>query len=162
MTSRLPTTPRRRKRGSAWNQVKIRCGDAVGWNQGRVRTRRGEDGKTSICPLCSLFLSLSLSFTPSRFRGQGSGAPAVAAWLWARAGVWTKTKAGAVRGAEPAAPPRRQWTPETGPLFLHSFLPSFLHSVILALFRVYFIFLSFLRTRVLYTGIYMSRNKTID
>lgn len=128
-----------------WDGIKAefgRCGE---------RTEKPLSARSAL----SFFLSLSFSFTPSRFRGQGSDAPAVAAGLGAGAGVWTKTKAGAIRGAEPAAPQRRQWTPVTGPLFLHPFLPSFLHSVILALLRVYFLLLSFLRTHVPYTGVYI-------
>lgn len=152
-----PPTPCRQKRGYVCHQVKNRPPWCVGVGLGPNSDYAGRGWKNLYLPtLVSLFLSRA------GLAEKAEGAPPVAAWLCAGAGVWTETKTGAVRGADPAAPPQGQTgscnlpSPSVRP---RSISPSLWDSCpLLNLFPP----LSFLGTLVLYTGICISKNKAID
>lgn len=132
-------------------------GDGIRAEFGRSGERTG---KRQLPP--SAFLSFFL-FPEAGFSAKSASALAVAARLCAGSdfGPRQRRELSAVLNL-----PRRRWSkgaPVTCPPLLYPLLQSSLHSPILVLFRVYFLLLSFLRTRVQYTDIcayiYVSQRK---
>ena len=129
--------------------MKVDRRNAVGWDQGRVRKMRGEDGETSTCLLSSPSLSLPKAGLAEKAAGGPRSLPG-----YARAREFGPRQSREL-SAVLNLPRRREgkWAPVSCPLLLYSLFLSPLHSVILALPCVYFPLLSFRRIRVLHAGV---------